>query len=232
MSDCVGSSFSSSNCKDTAKPVPCGDGSCRSNYVACLRAISDAERRDSLRSSILWAFKRYAGREDGPPPGDVGILEASAAAQAAAAAAAGVEGQGAGGGGLEEAQPGEVMEGVEEAEAGQGEEGAAAAAAAAAAPALGPGGAAAGAADAAEWERAGDAYMRAVFGQVGKEDRAGGTRAVASGGGGGAAEAGKVGAGVLRGKGGKLAASSEVHRWSGSLEYTSEGLVGKKKRKV
>ena len=62
MSDCVGSSFSSSNCKDSASPVPCSDGTCRSDYVTCLRALSDGERRGALRSSVLWAFRAYAGR--------------------------------------------------------------------------------------------------------------------------------------------------------------------------
>jgi hypothetical protein len=61
----VGSSFSSSNCKDSATPVPCGDGTCRSDYITCLRALSDVERRDSLRSSVLWAFRAYAGGRAG-----------------------------------------------------------------------------------------------------------------------------------------------------------------------
>jgi hypothetical protein len=70
--------------------------------------------------------------------------------------------------------------------------------------------------------------MRAVFGEVGKEDRAGGTRAAPAGssGGGGLQLAAAGGAGEAgRGKGGKLAASSEVHTWSGSLEFNSEGLL-------
>jgi hypothetical protein len=70
VSDCVGSSFSSSNCKDSAAPVPCGDGTCRSDYVTCLRALSDADRRGALRSSVLWAFRAYAGEEGGVDEGE------------------------------------------------------------------------------------------------------------------------------------------------------------------
>ena len=178
----MGSTFSSSNCKDSAKPVPCGDGSCRSNYVACLRAISDAERRDSLRSSILWAFKRYSSSSQGggAPPGDASILAAS----------------------------GDGREAPEELDSGNGG---------------GSSSSSSSSSDGVAWKESGDAYMRAVFGVAGKEDRAGGTRLLPSPG----PEAGGGGRGG-RGRGGRLAVSSEVHRWSGgSLEYTSEGLVGK-----
>jgi hypothetical protein len=209
VSDCVGSSFSSSNCKDTAKPVPCGDGTCRSNYVACLRAISDGERRDSLRSSILWAFKRYASREEGPPPGDAEILAA-----AAAAAAEGAEGAEGGANAPPEGALGEEEEGE------GGEVGAMAA------PPPPPGAEGTPGEPAAAWRSGGDAYMRAIFGAQGKEDRAGGTRrqvAAPS-----KERGGEVGGG---GRGGRLAASSEVHKWSGTLEYDNSGVVGKRKKK-
>jgi hypothetical protein len=59
VSDCVASQ-SPPTCKDSARPVPCGDGTCRSDYVSCLRAISESERSDLLRQDFLWAFRSYA----------------------------------------------------------------------------------------------------------------------------------------------------------------------------
>jgi hypothetical protein len=48
VSDCVGSPSFMGPCKDSALPVPCGDGTCRSDYVDCLRAMSKLEMaRDS-----------------------------------------------------------------------------------------------------------------------------------------------------------------------------------------
>lgn len=59
VSDCVASSGVPPQCKDSARPVPCGDGTCRSDYVSCLRAMSEGERSDALKSDLLWAFKTY-----------------------------------------------------------------------------------------------------------------------------------------------------------------------------
>jgi len=56
VSDCVGSSFTGP-CKDSKAPVPCGDGTCRSDYVTCLRALSDGSRAGELRNDLLWAFR-------------------------------------------------------------------------------------------------------------------------------------------------------------------------------
>jgi hypothetical protein len=42
VSECVGSSFIGP-CKNMSLPVPCGDGTCRSDYVDCLRAMSRLE---------------------------------------------------------------------------------------------------------------------------------------------------------------------------------------------
>ena len=39
VSDCVDSSFRGP-CKESRLPVPCGDGTCRSDFIACLRAMS------------------------------------------------------------------------------------------------------------------------------------------------------------------------------------------------
>ena len=39
ISNCVGSDFRGP-CDDHSKPVPCGDGTCHSDYISCLRAIS------------------------------------------------------------------------------------------------------------------------------------------------------------------------------------------------
>jgi len=39
LSDCVDSKTFRGPCTDPAKPVPCGDGECRSDYIDCLRAL-------------------------------------------------------------------------------------------------------------------------------------------------------------------------------------------------
>lgn len=79
VSECVGPSDAANGpCKESSAPVPCGDGTCRSDYVACLRALSDSERRGGLRSSVLWAFREYAQAraEQGLPelPADEAVL--------------------------------------------------------------------------------------------------------------------------------------------------------------
>jgi hypothetical protein len=61
VSECVGPSDSGNGpCRDSAAPVPCGDGTCRSDYVACLRALSDRARREGLRETVLWGFREHA----------------------------------------------------------------------------------------------------------------------------------------------------------------------------
>ena len=42
ISDCVGSLFKGP-CKDTQYPIPCGDGTCQSDYISCLRAIQQKD---------------------------------------------------------------------------------------------------------------------------------------------------------------------------------------------
>jgi hypothetical protein len=59
VSDCVSSSAFTGPCKESQTPVPCGDGTCRSDYVSCLRALSEKERTDSLKTDLLWAFRAY-----------------------------------------------------------------------------------------------------------------------------------------------------------------------------
>lgn len=173
--------------------------------MACLRALSDAERRDVLRSSVLWAFKRYKGSrgEGAGADGEDAIL--------AAAATSGEENEETEETGEEEGG-GETEDAVEEDSKRP----------------LHP--------NAIAWKQAGDAYMAALFGQAGKEDRAGGTRKqLLQGGGkevvgaGGDSESTGKTAGAR-----KLSPSSEVHSWvGGSLEYTSEGVksVAPKRRK-
>ena len=41
LSDCVGSEVFRGPCPDTGKHVPCGDGKCHSDYISCLRAMSN-----------------------------------------------------------------------------------------------------------------------------------------------------------------------------------------------
>jgi hypothetical protein len=48
ISSCVDSSFNGP-CKDSKNPVPCGDYTCRSTYVECLRALNELEfKRNEL----------------------------------------------------------------------------------------------------------------------------------------------------------------------------------------
>uniref|UniRef100_A0A7S0SUE0 Uncharacterized protein n=1 Tax=Chromulina nebulosa TaxID=96789 RepID=A0A7S0SUE0_9STRA len=40
VSDCIGKVDSSLKCSDMKKPVPCGDGTCHSDYISCLRSMA------------------------------------------------------------------------------------------------------------------------------------------------------------------------------------------------
>ena len=42
ISECVKSEDFKGPCQDPAAPVPCGDGTCKSDYITCLRALTDA----------------------------------------------------------------------------------------------------------------------------------------------------------------------------------------------
>lgn len=48
LSGCVSSAFTGP-CKDPFKTVPCGDHTCRSTYVECLRAIYDLEQKEAAK---------------------------------------------------------------------------------------------------------------------------------------------------------------------------------------
>ncbi len=167
--------------------------------MACLRALSDAERRDVLRSSVLWAFKRYKGsRGEGEgAEGEDAIL----AAASSSSSTLGDPDSSLVVGGSDGEEGADGVEGAEEEEATTSKE-----------DALHP--------NALAWKQAGDAYMAALFGQAGKEDRAGGTGKQQQ------QQQQLVEEGVQAGRAArKLSPSSEVHSWvGGSLEYTSEGV--------
>jgi hypothetical protein len=73
VSDCVGGSGFSGPCKDSRAPVPCGDGSCRSDYVSCLRALSRSERATNLKGDLLWAFRTYEAAKGEGAAGAAGV---------------------------------------------------------------------------------------------------------------------------------------------------------------
>ena len=50
VSDCVGSDEFRGPCKGSQYPVPCGDGTCHSNYISCLRSMAQHQRiKESTR---------------------------------------------------------------------------------------------------------------------------------------------------------------------------------------
>lgn len=201
VSDCVATVPSSGPCKESERPVPCGDGTCRSDYVSCLRALSDAGRRSELSASLVWAFREYAASRAarGLPasPSDEALLDAAVEGGSR-------EGRGEGGAAA-------VADGDDE------DEGHASALTREnAAEALGGGD---------------DAFMRALFGAPGVDDRSAGTakapllpadaakrRATA-----GSSDtlAGSAGDG-----GGRLDA------WGGSLSYDVDGAKEQRVRKA
>ena len=50
----------SAPCSDSRNPVRCADGVCRSDYVACHRALSAKERLTEGRKAMSWAVTQYA----------------------------------------------------------------------------------------------------------------------------------------------------------------------------
>ena len=50
ISECVYSSFDGP-CKEPAKPVPCGDKTCRSTFVECLKAIYALELAEAAKTA-------------------------------------------------------------------------------------------------------------------------------------------------------------------------------------
>jgi hypothetical protein len=53
VSECVKSPDFSGPCKDSRKPVPCGDGRCHSDYISCLRSM--AEKASTERGTGHWS---------------------------------------------------------------------------------------------------------------------------------------------------------------------------------
>jgi hypothetical protein len=196
VSDCVASTSSNGPCKESETPVPCGDGTCRSDYVTCLRALSDAERRKGLRSSVLWAFAEYADalEERGLPrsEADAAILEA----------ASGGEDEDAQDTASDEVAPGD--------EGGDGDD------------ALVRDGRATrhdfspeAGADVEKWQELGDKYMKALFGEEGKDDRSAGVALPKKDEFAGAPRAETK----QRGSSAKLGPSFESEKWGGELKY-------------
>jgi len=100
VSDCVGGGGFSGPCKDSRAPVPCGDGSCRSDYVSCLRALSIGERAAGLKGDLLWAFKAYEAAKGGAGAGTLGAGGSGSSGGAGAdGAASSRASRGSGGGG-------------------------------------------------------------------------------------------------------------------------------------
>lgn len=52
-------------CSDSRAPVPCGDGTCHSDYVSCLRSLSRTERLADGRKTLGWALTEYASAAAG-----------------------------------------------------------------------------------------------------------------------------------------------------------------------
>ena len=88
VSDCVGNSGFSGPCKDSQAPVPCGDVSCRSDYISCLRALSEVERSAALRGDLLWAFRSYEAARRGDVRDEAKAVEARQAGRDVDAATA------------------------------------------------------------------------------------------------------------------------------------------------
>ena len=92
-------------CKDSATPVPCGDGTCRSDYVSCLRAMSVRERGREAAALLGWAAGEYAAAA-----GEHGVA-GEVPADPAAAAASHTEGKAAGDVGATGGQAGSATRG-------------------------------------------------------------------------------------------------------------------------
>lgn len=52
ISDCVKSLFTGP-CKDTKNPIPCGDGTCKSDYISCLRDENSKEMQGQVLNKYL-----------------------------------------------------------------------------------------------------------------------------------------------------------------------------------
>jgi hypothetical protein len=52
VAECVGSSVFVGPCRDSQRPVPCGDGQCHSDYISCLRALVNVADTIADSSSV------------------------------------------------------------------------------------------------------------------------------------------------------------------------------------
>ena len=59
ISDCVGGKMGEifkkkggKKCKESSHQVPCGDGSCQTDYISCLKVMSKIELSDDIKSMI------------------------------------------------------------------------------------------------------------------------------------------------------------------------------------
>ena len=70
IADCIGSDFRGP-CKNASAPVPCGDGTCRSDFVDCLRSLSRLELRTQALQQEKQQRQEQQGQEqqDGAPGG-------------------------------------------------------------------------------------------------------------------------------------------------------------------
>ena len=58
ISDCVESRFKGP-CRDTKYPIACGDGTCQSDYVSCLRQIDEKKTKGTLSGRYMQQMKLY-----------------------------------------------------------------------------------------------------------------------------------------------------------------------------
>ena len=89
VSDCVASAVFDGPCKDNSRPVPCGDGKCHSDYISCLRALSDRDASDGhagWQHSVLSTRLQLAQHQDQSlRQADVASIQAALSAREAPA---------------------------------------------------------------------------------------------------------------------------------------------------
>jgi len=70
VSECVGGAEGGVTCDDPALPVPCGDGTCRSDYIHCLKAVNEAGEAEEAAEG----FRLPAGMAPAPPGDEVSLF--------------------------------------------------------------------------------------------------------------------------------------------------------------
>ena len=53
ISDCVSSKFND-NCRDPKTPISCGDGTCKTDYISCLRDIDEKRKMGTLTDKYIY----------------------------------------------------------------------------------------------------------------------------------------------------------------------------------